>query len=76
MTFVITICLKRWVNSAWYDTESVSHLGSKIWDLVPTEVKESESLNAFKFKIKIWVPEGYPYRIYKIYLGQVGFIIT
>ena len=53
MTFVITICLKRWVNSAWYDTESVSHLGSKIWDLVPTEVKESESLNAFKFKIKI-----------------------
>ena len=67
---------KRRVKSVWHGTESVSYLGPKIWDLVPNEIKESESLNGFKFKIKRWVPEGCPCRIRKIYLGQVGFIVT
>ena len=66
----------RRVNSVWHGTESVSYLGPKIWDLVPSEIKESDSLNGFKFKIKRWVPEGCPCRICKIYLGQVGFIVT
>ena len=43
---------RRGVNSAWHGTESVSYPGPKIWDLVPNEIKESESLNAFKSKIK------------------------
>ena len=67
---------RRRVKSVWHSTESVSYLGPKIWDLVPNEIKESEPLNAFKFKIKRWVPEGCPRRICKIYLGQVGFIVT
>ena len=68
---------KRWrVKSVWHGTESVSYLGPKIWDLVPNEIKESESLNGFKFKIKRSIPEGCPCRICKIYLGQVRFIIT
>ena len=54
----------------------MSYLGLHIWDLVPNEVKESESPNGFKFKIKRWVPEGCPGRICKIYRGQVGFIVT
>ena len=67
---------RRRVNSVWHGTESVSYLGPKIWDLVPIETKESESLNGFKFKIKRWVSEGYSCRICKIYLGQIGFITT
>ena len=63
------------VNSFWHSTESVSFLGPKIWDLVSNEIKESETLNAFKFKIKRWIPEGCPCRICKTYLGQVVFII-
>ena len=45
------------VNSVWHGTESVSYLGPKIWDLVPSEIKEFESLNGFKFKIKRWVQD-------------------
>ena len=67
---------RRRVNSVWHGTELVSYLGPNIWDLAPNEIKESESLNGFKFKIKRSVPEGCPYRICKIYLGQVGFTIT
>ena len=66
---------RKRVKSVWHDTESVSYLSSKIWDLVPNEIKESESLNSFKFKIKRWVPKGCPCRICKIYHGQVGFIV-
>ena len=54
---------RRRVNSVWHGTESVSYLGPKIWDLEPNEVKESESLNCFKFKIKRWIHEGCPRRI-------------
>ena len=67
---------RRRVKSVWHGTESVSYLGPKIWDLVPNEIKESESLNGSKFKIKRWVLEGCPCRICKIYLEQVGFIVT
>ena len=56
---------RRRVNSVWHGTESVSYLGPKIWDLVPNEIKESESLNGFKFKIKRWVPEGCPCNNFK-----------
>ena len=41
----------RRVNSVRNGNESVTYLGPKIWDLVPNEIKEFESLNAFKFKI-------------------------
>ena len=67
---------RRRVKSVWHDTESVSYLGPKIWDLLPNEIKESESLNGFKFKIKRWVPERCPCRICKLCLGQVVFIVT
>ena len=66
---------RRRVNSVLHGTESVSFLGPKIGDLVSNEIKESESLNAFKFKIKRWIPEGCPCRICKTYLAQVVFII-
>ena len=51
----------------------MSYLRLVIWDLVPNEIKESESHNALKFKIKGWVPEGYQSRTWKVYLGEVGF---
>ena len=57
---------RRRVNSVWHGTESMSYLGPKIWDLVSNEIKESEFLNAFKFKFKRWVPKGCPCKICKI----------
>ena len=42
----------------------------------PYDLRNYNSFHSFKFKIKRWVPEGCPCRICKIYLGQVGFIVT
>ena len=65
---------RRRVNSIRHDTESVSFLGPKIWDLVPSDIKLSQSLSIFKRKIKKWVPLQCPCWLCNIYLQDVGFI--
>ena len=39
------------VNSVYHGSKSVSCLGPKIWDIVPSEFKQIESLNGFKISI-------------------------
>ena len=65
---------RRRVNSVRYGTESVSFLAPKIWDTLPKDVKNSETLNAFKAKIKNWVSHECPCRLCNTYVCQVGFI--
>ena len=65
---------RRRVNSVRYGTKSVSFLGPKIWDILPNEIKNSETLHQFKAKIKSWIPIDCPCRLCKIYVAQVGFI--
>ena len=43
---------RRRVNSVRYGTETVSFLAPKIWDILPKDIKDSESLDIFKRKIK------------------------
>ena len=42
----------RQVHSVYHGTELLSCLGPKIWELVPEDIKQSESLDIFKTKIK------------------------
>ena len=65
---------KRKVHSVYHGTESLLFLGPKIWDLVPVELKQSETLYSFKLKIRNWVPFECPCRICKMYIQQVGFL--
>ena len=65
---------RRQVNSVYHGTESISFLGPKIWDLLPLEIKQSESLAIFKSKIKKWIPSQCPCRPCRTYLPQIGFI--
>ena len=37
-----------------YGTETISYLAPKIWSLVPNAIKNSKSLDVFKFKIRQW----------------------
>ena len=62
------------VKTVYNGTETVSFLGPKIWELVPSEIKEKTSLNAFKNAIKTWKPQNCPCRLCKKYIAGVGFI--
>ena len=65
---------KLQVYSVCHNTEWLSFLGPKIWDLVPVELKQSESLGSFKVKIKNWVPFICQCRSCKTYIQQVRFL--
>ena len=46
------VLTRRRVNSMRYDTETVSFLAPKIWDILPKDIKNSESLDILTRKIK------------------------
>ena len=62
------------VNSVYNDTETVSFLRPKIWELISTGIKELVSLNGFKKVIEKWKPVNSPCRLGKTYIHHVGFI--
>ena len=58
-----------------YGTESLTSLANKIWSLViPAEIQNSETLQIFQKKIKLWQTDDCPCRLCKVYTSQLGFI--
>ena len=43
-------------RTVFFGTKSIINLGTKLWNMVPENIKSSESLNVFKSKIKHWTP--------------------
>ena len=61
----------RNVHSVHNGTETLSHLGLKIWLLVPDDIKRINNLTEFKRKIRKWKPDKCPCRICKVYTSGV-----
>ena len=61
-------------RTVYRGSESISYLGPKILDILPTSFKEAVSLNSFKKLIKKWGPEACPCRLCKNYIPGVGFV--
>ena len=61
-------------NTTTYGINSISYLAPKIWDHIPNEIKECESLNTFKQKIKKWIPQKCPCTLCKLYVPNLGYI--
>ena len=61
-------------RTATCGTETIRYRGPKTWDLLPNDLKESESLEIFKRKIKNWKPLGCECRLCKTYVFNLGFI--
>ena len=64
----------RNVHSATYGTESLAHLGPKIWGILPDDFKSITSLKSFKIKIKQWNPTNCPCKLCRLYISGVGYI--
>ena len=48
--------------------------GTKIWDILPKDIKDSQSLDILKSKVEKWIASECPCRLCKTYVPQVGFI--
>ena len=64
----------RSIRTVFNGEESLSYFGPKIWELLPTHLREEKDLKVFKKKIKHWRPTLCPCRNCRIYIDGVGFI--
>ena len=62
------------VRSVYNETESLSFLGPKIWNIVPTDLKDVKTSGAFKSRIKKQWPKNCPCRLCKRYLPNIGLL--
>ena len=62
------------VRSVFNGTESISLLGPKIWNIVPNQLKQLETINAFKREIKKWKPVNCLCWLCRPYIQNVGFL--
>ena len=44
-------------KSVYIGSETISFLGPQIWELLPSNIKDSENLNIFKPNIRSWKPK-------------------
>ena len=63
----------RRIKTVRYGSESLSYLGPRLWNILPDEYKNLQSVKDFKAKIRSWVPENCR-RLCKIYIHHIGFI--
>ena len=63
----------RNVKKVTHGTETLAHLGPKIWSIIPADMKIF-SLSIFTKKIRKWKPEICPCRLCKIYVKDLGFV--
>ena len=61
------------MNSVSHGENSLRYLGPKIWNIIPKEFKDLETLNQFRSAIKTWTPLKYPCKLSKNVRG-VGFV--
>ena len=62
------------VKSVYYGTETLLFRGPKTWSLVPSDIRNSDSLEMFKKNIKKWKPIGCTCRICKPFVRNLGFV--
>ena len=62
------------INSVKNGQDSLRFLGPKIWEIIPTSIKNAGSLSIFKNKIKTWIPVNCPCRLCKHYVQGVGYV--
>ena len=64
---------RRRNRTVYFETESIYSLASKVWELIPSDIRSANSLEIFKEKIKFWTRDKCPCRLCKTYIGSVGF---
>ena len=64
----------RSIKTVMYGSETISSLEPKIWDILPTVLKNIVSPTLFKKEIREWAPKNCPCRLFKTYVPKYGFL--
>ena len=73
ITFVKTTALPK-VKTSSYGIDTIRYIGKKLWQALPYEIKESQSLGIFKQKIKLMRNFDCSCRLCKNFVQNIGFV--
>ena len=62
------------VNTNKFGLNSLRYFASKVWRMVPLEIKNSESVKILKIKIRNWEPKDCYCYLCKTYINNLGFV--
>ena len=54
--------------------QSIFFLDPKIWELLPSNIKDSENLNIFESNFTSWKPGNLPCLLCRLYIADTGCI--
>ena len=62
------------VNTNKFDLNSLRYFASKVWSMVPLEIKNSGSVEIFKTKVRNWEPKDCYCYLCKTYINNLQFV--
>ena len=62
------------VKTTSYDIDTIRYIGKKLWQALPNEIKESQSLDIFKQKVKLMRNFDCSCRLCKNFVPSIGFL--
>ena len=66
--------LRNTVNTTKFGLNSLRHFASKVWSMIPKEIKNSSTIEIFKSKISKWEPNNCDCKLYQDYLHIIRYI--
>ena len=64
------------VNSKHFRISSLRYMTSKVWDMVPNNMKNVNYIEVFKNNIKKWKPLNCHCKLCLVYVSYVGYVNT
>ena len=62
------------INTTKFGLNSLRHVASKVWSMIPIEIKNSSTVAIFKTKISKWKPNDCDCKLCQDYLHRIGFV--
>ena len=62
------------VNTVKYGERSLQNLGVRIWEQLPNEIQNVDSIEKFKRFVKTWKPKQCPCNLCKTYINGLGYV--
>ena len=62
------------VNSTNFGLNSLRYFASKVWSMIPIEIKNSSTAEISKSKISKWKPNDCDYKLFQDYLHGIGYV--
>ena len=66
--------LRNSVNSTKFDLNSLRHFTSKVWSMIPIEIKNYSTVEIFKSKISKCEPNDCECKLCQDYLHRIGYV--